>query len=101
LFSTLVNERASGRRSIIEIEVAAEEAAMSILKDLARPRGSLGKVEVAASGSIREVSLIGEPPEGWADGQRVDWAGRPYRVVGDLGRYAHLRPASDEAWASG
>jgi hypothetical protein len=100
-FSTLVNERSGGPRHIIEIEEAAEEAAMSIVKDLARPRGPLGKVKVASSGSIREVSLIGKPPEGWADGQRVDWAGRAYRVVGDLGRYAHLRSASDEARTSG
>jgi hypothetical protein len=72
---------------------------MSTLKDLARPRGPSGKV--AGSGSIREVSLVGKPPEAWAEGERVDWAGRAYRVVGDLGCYAHLRPALDEAWTSG
>jgi hypothetical protein len=66
---------------------------MSIVKDLARPRGLSGKV--AGTGSIREVSLVGKPPEAWADGMRVDWAGRTYRVVGDLGRYAHLQPARD------
>jgi hypothetical protein len=72
---------------------------MSIMTDLARPHGpSRG---IARSGSIREVSLVGRPPGFWTSGQRVDWAGRAYRIVGDAGRYVHLRPETGEACASG
>jgi hypothetical protein len=63
---------------------------MSIVteREAARARGREGK----GAGSIREVSLVGRPPRRWAEGDRVAWAGRPYRVVGGSGRYAHLRP---------
>lgn len=60
---------------------------MSTVKEAARARGREGE----SVGSIREVSLVGRPPRRWASGDRVAWAGRPYRVV-DSGRYAHLRP---------
>jgi hypothetical protein len=36
------------------------------------------------------VSLVGGPPLGWAEGDRVALAGRSYHVV-ETGRYAHLR----------
>ena len=62
---------------------------MSIVKEAARARGREGKG--VGLGSIREVSLVGRPPRRWAEGDRVAWAGRPYRVVGGGGRYAHLR----------
>lgn len=61
---------------------------MSTVKEAARARGREGK----GAGSIREVSLIGRPPRRWSEGDRVAWAGRSYRVVGEAGRYAHLRP---------
>ncbi|HEY2158725.1 MAG TPA: hypothetical protein VGH33_24045 [Isosphaeraceae bacterium] len=64
---------------------------MSIVKEAARVRGRKGRAVPAAPSSIREVSLIGRPPEGWADGDRVALAGHPYRVVGRSGHYAHLR----------
>jgi hypothetical protein len=64
---------------------------MSTVKEAARARGREGEPAGAAPGSIREVSLVGRPPRRWASGDRVAWAGRPYRVV-DSGRYAHLRP---------
>jgi hypothetical protein len=65
---------------------------MSIVteKEAARARGREGNG--ATPGSIREVSLVGRPPRRWAEGDRVSWAGRPYRVVGESGRYAYLRP---------
>jgi hypothetical protein len=63
---------------------------MSTVKEAARARGREGWA--AGSGSIREVSLVGRPPRRWAEGDRVAWAGRSYRVVGEAGRYAHLRP---------
>lgn len=63
---------------------------MSIVKEAARARGR--EREAAGASSIREVSLVGRPPRRWAEGDRVAWAGRPYRVVVESGRYAHLRP---------
>ena len=67
---------------------------MSIVKEAARARGREREAAGAApnASSIREVSLVGRPPRRWAEGDRVAWAGRPYRVVGESGRYAHLRP---------
>ena len=64
---------------------------MSSVKEAARVRGRNGRAVPAAPSSIREVSLIGRPPEGWADGDRVAWAGHAYRVVGRSRHYAHLR----------
>ncbi len=64
---------------------------MSSVKEAARERGRKGRAVPAAPSSIREVSLVGRPPAGWAEGDRVAWAGRPYRVVGGSGHYAHLR----------
>ena len=64
---------------------------MSIVKEAARGRGREREAVDPAPGSIREVSLVGCPPRRWAEGDRVAWAGRPYRVVGGSGRYAHLR----------
>ncbi len=64
---------------------------MSTVKEAARGRGRKGRAVPAAPSSIREVSLIGRPPEAWAEGDRVAWAGRPYRVAGASGHYAHLR----------
>jgi hypothetical protein len=64
---------------------------MSSVKEAARVRGRKRRAVPAAPSSIREVSLIGRPPEGWAEGDRVALDGHPYRVVGATGRYAHLR----------
>jgi hypothetical protein len=65
---------------------------MSTVKEAARARGREGRAVDPAQSSIREVSLVGRPPRRWASGDRIAWAGRPYRIVGDSGRYAHLRP---------
>ena len=65
---------------------------MSTVKEAARARGREGEPAGTDPGSIREVSLVGRPPRRWASGDRVAWAGRPYRVVDGSGRYAHLRP---------
>jgi hypothetical protein len=64
---------------------------MSSVKEAARGRGRKRRALPAAPNSIREVSLIGRPPEAWAEGDRVALGGHPYRVVGASGRYAHLR----------
>ena len=64
---------------------------MSIVKEMARGRGRETRAGALSPGSIREVSLVGRPPSAWAEGDRVAWAGRSYRVVGEGGRYAHLR----------
>ena len=57
--------------------------------------GGRRRTLVAAGGmivpSIREVSLVGRPPGGWEPGDRVDRAGRSYRVVAGDDGYAHLR----------
>jgi hypothetical protein len=63
---------------------------MSTVKESARARGRRGRAEATAPNSIREVSLVGGPPLGWAEGDRVALAGRSYHVV-ETGRYAHLR----------
>lgn len=75
---------------------------MSTMKEAARPRGRVGSVVGGVAGSIREVSLVGRPPGRWASGDRVAWAGRPYRVVEESGRYAHLRaePAGSASTSS-
>ncbi len=64
---------------------------MSTVKEAARVRGRKGRAISAAPSSIREVSLLGRPPEAWAEGDRVALAGRPYRVVGRSRHFAHLR----------
>lgn len=53
-----------------------------------------------APASVREVCLIAAPAAGWSEGDRVVWAGRPYRVEttqadpnpSDRARYIHLAP---------
>ncbi len=66
---------------------------MSVAEDRARSglRAGSSSGEGTRRGSIREVCLVGRPPGHWSPGARVAWAGRPYRVVGDPSRQAHLR----------
>jgi hypothetical protein len=52
-----------------------------------------------AGPSLREVCLIGGRPV--AEGERLTWSGRVYRVETARAGYAHLTPAPDRAGTVG
>lgn len=63
---------------------------MSTLLSEGRPRRARAGRGVAPS--VREVCVLGRSPTGWVPGRRVEWAGRPYRVLAVQGgsSYAFL-----------
>jgi hypothetical protein len=70
-----------------------------------RPQGRRGAPQVHVP-SVREVCLLGapEPAPAWVPGERVEWAGRAYRVTATQAgagaaaagtHYVYLSPAAD------